>query len=607
MNFKDFKERYSDEIEKLNYDEDKKIYAFISKILFDDGSETNEEIRDDLILINDDIDFIWTDSKNESNISFVKILKREQILDDNFLNIISNMREYYETNKENLKDILDDENDNVNINYYVINSDGKKITNSDNIRKDFENSLDHCENEYLKLLDFDQLQKNYDRSSKKELFVEKGEIEIDDGNNILRHKSNNNLIDDAIICNISAKSLKNLYLLYRNSLLHLNLRFYKRVKSVDKDIIQSITNGDDFWFLNNGIYIICDNFEIQDNKLILNKFSIINGGQTTYNISDNDFDKDFFLICKIISIKGWNDSEKQNKSFELANKISIASNKQKPISNKDLIANLPEANTLKDSFRKFESKRGDDYNIFCETKKGDFSHLPKEEQRLYKKENIKSIEYFLQLYYCWHKLKPGTSKSSKAKLYLDKKELKNNLEYISNNIELFSEITFLHNMFKELQKEAKKKGNQNILNEGPKNFLKYFDFYMISLFRIVYIFMGIRKKSTIESDNFYEDIDKINSLDDLNYFINKMEKNDNFSFKNITSKSIKENLRNFISSISYDLIKEGLLSKYGNDDHGQVHNLVKSDDPLLPMAKKLINKLRDNTNLQQILSSILEV
>ena len=49
--------------------------------------------------------------------------------------------------------------------------------------------------------------------------------------------------------------------------------------------------------------IICDDLEIEKKEIVLKNFSIINGGQTTYNISHTDFEKDFFILSKIICIK----------------------------------------------------------------------------------------------------------------------------------------------------------------------------------------------------------------------------------------------------------------------------------------------------------------
>ena len=64
-------------------------------------------------------------------------------------------------------------------------------------------------------------------------------------------------------------------------------------------------NQDSFWFKNNGLTIICDDFDISGREVHLTNFSIINGGQTTHNISRHssvDQTHDFYLPCKIIRI-----------------------------------------------------------------------------------------------------------------------------------------------------------------------------------------------------------------------------------------------------------------------------------------------------------------
>ena len=150
--------------------------------------------------------------------------------------------------------------------------------------------------------------------------------------------------DNAIIVSLSAKSLKDLYTRYKNDLLEANLRYYIHNEKIDSQIKETInSHPEQFWYLNNGVTIVCTDYEISENEpsIRLYGFSIVNGGQTTYLIYKNDKlpdDKDFYLVCKII--KAGMDSEKERTDF--TTKIAIAANSQKKIKDQDLVANLPE-------------------------------------------------------------------------------------------------------------------------------------------------------------------------------------------------------------------------------------------------------------------------
>ena len=127
-------------------------------------------------------------------------------------------------------------------------------------------------------------------------WVEEGKVIIDEPNNFLKYE------DHSIVCNISAKSLKALWKAEGNrGLLAMNLRYYIKSGNIDSKIEDSIMlDGKDFWYLNNGIIIVCNDYKIVNNEIHLKQFSIVNGGQTSRMIGTTPFDKDFFISCKII-------------------------------------------------------------------------------------------------------------------------------------------------------------------------------------------------------------------------------------------------------------------------------------------------------------------
>lgn len=192
--------------------------------------------------------------------------------------------------------------------------------------------------------------------------VEYGKIQIDEANNYLAYG------DNAVIVNVSAFSIKDLYDEHNIVLLSRNLRYHIKGKAagldIDKAIKTTIANEPaSFWLKNNGITIICDDFEIDGNIVKLWNFSIVNGGQTTYQLHRSEhIDKQhfFWLPCKIIKNTGKTEDEKN--SFSLA--IAQAANSQKPIQPADLKANSLEQIRFAQAMREvgvlYKTKRGED-------------------------------------------------------------------------------------------------------------------------------------------------------------------------------------------------------------------------------------------------------
>ena len=229
-------------------------------------------------------------------------------------------------------------------------------------------------------------------------YVDEATIRIDFNNNVLKYK-------DSILVNISAKSLQDLFNQYgsmHKGLLAQNLRFFVASKNIDANITASIQErGEDFWYLNNGIIIICDDYKIKDDKISLHNFSIINGGQTTYIIGNTDFEDDFYLQCKIIK----NTQSDENEKIYFISSVAEASNSQKAIKSKDLIANRPEQRALKNQLK--------NAGIFCLIKRGD-----KVSKKIYpKKWQITKNEELGQFIFSFMYLMPGPARNNPATIF----------------------------------------------------------------------------------------------------------------------------------------------------------------------------------------------
>lgn len=230
-------------------------------------------------------------------------------------------------------------------------------------------------------------------------YVENDTLMLDKSNNYLEY-------EDSIIVNVSARSLQNLYNKRLNKLLGLNLRYHIKDNKVDNAIASTIEEDpNNFWYKNNGILIICEDYERDGKVLKLENFSIVNGGQTTYKIGKADLENtDFYLQCKVVKSKGISENERDN----FITKIAEATNSQKPIKVKDLKANAPEQRKLKKEFEKigiyYIIKNGDKASP---SSKYPFPYLVTSLEKVGKV----SLAGVLQM--------PGSSRSNSAKMYDD--------------------------------------------------------------------------------------------------------------------------------------------------------------------------------------------
>lgn len=228
-------------------------------------------------------------------------------------------------------------------------------------------------------------------------YVDEASITVDRGNNFVSFGTEN-----SVIVNISAKSLKSLYELYGyRGLFSQNLRYYVKNAKVDDNVIESIQeHPENFWYFNNGIILICEDYSIEDTSINLYKFSIINGGQTTKLIGETEFDRDFFLQCKIIKNRFTDEDDR----LEFISNVAEASNTQKPIKDKDLIANRIEQRLLK--------KQMANAGVYCQIKRGE-----KVNKKLYPNAwqnttNEELGQFLLSFVY----QKPGTARGSKQSI-----------------------------------------------------------------------------------------------------------------------------------------------------------------------------------------------
>lgn len=230
--------------------------------------------------------------------------------------------------------------------------------------------------------------------------VETSVVAIEDSSHIVVHEK-------SIITNISALSIQTLYQNHGyRGLFSQNLRYYVRKANVDDAIVNTIlTAPQRFWYYNNGLIIVCKKYEfLPSNQIKLYNFSIVNGGQTTKQIGETEFGKDFYVPCKIVCCEGMNDDD----YLDFVSSVAEASNTQKPINATDLIANKPEQRALK--------KQLNEAGIFCLVKRGEKMNKKLYPQRWQRTSNVEIAQLLLSfLYQC-----PGVARNNKDKVISNK-------------------------------------------------------------------------------------------------------------------------------------------------------------------------------------------
>lgn len=184
-----------------------------------------------------------------------------------------------------------------------------------------------------------------------------------------------------------------------------NVRVYKPEHRVNKAIIESATNSENyrFFYLNNGITILCDKAEYTPNTrsplVRLTNFQIINGGQTSHSLFeikkiDQEKLDSIELLIRVCEI----DSEDP-----ISQEISKTSNNQIPIGSRDLHSNDLIQSKLQEEFETL--------GYFYESKPNQFADKPKSK--------VLDNELLGQLYMAYHLDMPSEAKNNKTKVFAD--------------------------------------------------------------------------------------------------------------------------------------------------------------------------------------------
>ncbi len=234
----------------------------------------------------DNVKLIIAQSKYTASLAYGDIKNEFDKICDTINNFRqSNTGSYNERLRQILQNAIDrlpdDEQDNIEI-YLFTSANSANINDPEKIIKRLNNDIPELKQFSVFIYSGEEIkQKIVDRVTPEP--VEKYTIEIDKARNFLTYETEH---ARGIVINIKSDSLTRMFNKFQTKgLFDMNIRRYVGNRLIDDKIKETLdANRDDFWFLNNGIVIVCENYVITGRKIELFNFSIVNGGQTTYLI-----------------------------------------------------------------------------------------------------------------------------------------------------------------------------------------------------------------------------------------------------------------------------------------------------------------------------------
>ncbi|MBI2546248.1 AIPR family protein [Candidatus Woesearchaeota archaeon] len=240
-----------------------------------------------------------------------------------------------------------------------------------------------------------------------------------------------------LISSIKGEELIRLYGKYGNKLFQKNIRFSLGENIINSKIIKSASEAetrDKFWFLNNGITVVCDNYErtgTQPENIMLEvkSFSIVNGVQTTTSI-EKAFKKTGNIDDVKILIKIFKAPDK------LAELITESTNSQNPVNKRDLRSN--------DDVQKLIENMLKDNGYFYQRKRNQWIEISQ-------KDKIIDNYDFAQRYLTFYLERPMDAQKQKSLVFTDDDTYK---KIFNPNLSPESMI-FIHKSYKELLKQLR--------------------------------------------------------------------------------------------------------------------------------------------------------
>jgi hypothetical protein len=249
-----------------------------------------------------------------------------------------------------------------------------------------------------------------------------------------------------------------------------NVRIYQKLKNrINRSIYETALSDKnfEFWYLNNGVTIVCDECRYQPNsrspKAKLSNLQIVNGGQTTralFEAGQKDATKleQVLVLVRICETR---------KDYRISERISETTNSQTPVRTRDLHANDRIQRKLEEQFRSL--------GWFYERKRNQHQDKSKVERL--------DNELLGQLYLAYYLNMPSEAKNQKVVVFGEEYDDIFDEDVISAERMLIPYHIFLplEQMKKEIQKKKRKK---EAINE-EEAFISRATFHLVSAVRII--------------------------------------------------------------------------------------------------------------------------
>jgi len=314
-----------------------------------------------------------------------------------------------------------------------------------------------------------------------------------------------------LISSIKAVELLGLYEKYGNKLFQKNIRFSLGENLINTKIIKSASEPDTrdkFWFLNNGITVVCDNYEktgTQPENVILDvkSFSIVNGVQTTTSL-DKAFKKtgnidDVKVLIKIFKAPD-----------QLADMITESTNSQNPVNKRDLRSNEDVQKLIEEMLK--------NKGYYYQRKRNQWIELVQ-------KDKIIDNYDFAQRYLAFYLEMPMEAQKQKSLVFTDdiiyKKIFNQNLSPEC--------MIFVHKSYKELLKQLriirKKLRKKEIkLSKEVRNILPRVKIHLFYAFRVFLEKNGHNIMVNNPENNILKEFTEENTLSLLNKMVEAIKK-----------------------------------------------------------------------------------
>ena len=259
-----------------------------------------------------------------------------------------------------------------------------------------------------------------------------------------------------------------------------NVRVFLKLKNrINQGIYDTALSEQNFvfWYLNNGITILCDECNYTPNTrsplVQLKNLQIVNGGQTTHTLfeaylEDSSRLKNVLVLVRICETK---------KDYRIGERISETTNSQIPIRTRDLHANDRIQKKLEEQFRSL--------GFYYERKKNQFQDEPKN-KRL-------DNELLGQIYLAYYLDMASEAKDQKKIIFGDKYD-----DIFDENEITASKMLKPYRIYLPLEKKKKeiqKKKRKNEPVNEKESFISRATFHILNVVKI------IEKRESLNLDN----------------------------------------------------------------------------------------------------------